>query len=55
MKRVFFLLHLNNEFAYVDDIRELFPGMGKSYLIGKDKNSAIKFGCIPYRCFYHAH
>lgn len=34
--------YLDNEFAYVDDIRELFPGMGKSYLIGKDRNNAIK-------------
>ena len=34
--------YLDNEFAYVDDIRELFPGMGKSYLIGVDRNQAIK-------------
>ncbi|WP_421812657.1 nucleotidyl transferase AbiEii/AbiGii toxin family protein [Flagellimonas sp.] len=34
--------YLDNEFAYVDDIRELFPGMGKSYLIGMDRNHAIK-------------
>lgn len=34
--------YLDQEFPYVDDIRELFPGMGKSYLIGKDRNTAIK-------------
>jgi len=34
--------YLDKEFPYVDDIRELFPGMGKSYLIGKDKENAIK-------------
>ena len=34
--------YLDNEFAYVDDIRDLFPGMGKSYLIGMDRNHAIK-------------
>jgi len=34
--------YLDNEFAYVDDIRELFPGMGKPYLVGKDMNNAIK-------------
>lgn len=34
--------YLDNEFAYVDDIRDLFPGMGKSYLIGKDRDNAIK-------------
>ncbi len=33
---------LDEEFPYVGDIRELFPGMGKSYLIGQDRNKAIK-------------
>lgn len=33
---------LDEVFPYVDDIRELFPGMGKSYLIGMDRNMAIK-------------
>ena len=33
---------LDKVFPYVDDIRELFPGMGKSYLIGMDRNQAIK-------------
>ncbi|MEC8832064.1 MAG: nucleotidyl transferase AbiEii/AbiGii toxin family protein, partial [Bacteroidota bacterium] len=34
--------YLENQFSYVDHIRDLFPGMGKSYLIGKDRNNAIK-------------
>jgi len=34
--------YLASEFPHVDDIRELFPGMGKTYLIGKDRNNAIK-------------
>lgn len=34
--------YLDKEFAYVDDIRELSPGMGKSYLIGNDRDHAIK-------------
>lgn len=34
--------YLDQEFPYVDAIRELFPGMGKSYLIGMDRNNAIK-------------
>lgn len=34
--------YLDEAFPYVDDIRELFPGIGKSYLIGKDKENAIK-------------
>ncbi|MDL5511077.1 nucleotidyl transferase AbiEii/AbiGii toxin family protein [Arenibacter sp. M-2] len=34
--------YLDKEFPYVDDIRELFPGMGKSYLIGNDRDNAIK-------------
>ena len=35
-------IYLDKHFPYVDDIRELFPGMGKSYLIGADKDNAIK-------------
>ncbi len=34
--------YLENQFPYVDYIRDLFPGMGKSYLIGQDRNNAIK-------------
>ena len=34
--------YLDQQFLYVDDIRELFPGMGKSYLIGDDRLNAIK-------------
>tara|TARA_R110002167_G_scaffold190051_2_gene392302 strand:- start:5178 stop:5834 length:657 start_codon:yes stop_codon:yes gene_type:complete len=34
--------YLDKEFPYVDDFRELFPGMGKSYIIGNDGNNAIK-------------
>lgn len=34
--------YLDKEFPYVDDFRELFPGIGKSYLIGNDGNNAIK-------------
>lgn len=34
--------YLDQQFQYVDDIRELFPGMGKSYLIGDDRVNAIK-------------
>lgn len=34
--------YLDKHFAYVDDIRELLPGMGKSYLVGTDRGNAIK-------------
>jgi len=34
--------YLENQFPYVDYIQDLFPGMGKSYLIGQDRNNAIK-------------
>lgn len=34
--------YLDKAFPYVDDFRELFPGLGKSYLIGNDGNNAIK-------------
>lgn len=35
-------IYLENQFSYVDYIRDLFPGMGKSYLIGNDREHAIK-------------
>ncbi|MBW8244824.1 nucleotidyl transferase AbiEii/AbiGii toxin family protein [Muricauda oceani] len=34
--------YLDGQFPYVGDIRDLFPGMGKSYLIGNDKDNAVK-------------
>lgn len=34
--------YLDMHFAYVDDIRELLPTMGKSYLVGTDRDNAIK-------------
>lgn len=33
---------LDQQYPYVDDFRELIPGMGKSYLIGQDRRDAIK-------------
>jgi len=35
-------LYLDTHFSYVDDIRELLPAMGKSYLVGTDRDNAIK-------------
>jgi hypothetical protein len=44
--------YLDKEFTYVDDIRELFPGMGKSYLIGKDGDNAIKLDVFHTDTFF---
>lgn len=33
---------LDNNFSYIDHFSELIPGMGKSYVIGEDRDKAIK-------------
>ena len=34
--------YLENQFPYIDHIRDLFPGMGKSYLIVSNCNKSCK-------------